>query len=262
MLGIFSWFGYVMPIWDRLDMIKKAGFDCVTVWWEDEEGYIGGKKEDFSNIVKSHGLFIENIHAPSSSPNLLWSEDNSKREKELYNYLRLIEDCARFDIPMMVMHPVEGENYPAPNKYGLLSFEKIARKAKEYGVIVSIENTTGESNLPFIFKNIESKNIGLCYDTSHDWLHPKRIAIVKNLGDKICTTHISDNDGLKDRHWIPGEGDILWSKIGESFPKKSYTGCVTLEIFQDIKNTNETPQEFLNRAYKAAISIKDYFTKA
>lgn len=33
-IGIFSWFGYVMPMKERLELIKKAGFDGVTIWWE------------------------------------------------------------------------------------------------------------------------------------------------------------------------------------------------------------------------------------
>ncbi len=36
--GIFSWFGFVMPLSERLELIKKAGFDSTCLWWEDEDG--------------------------------------------------------------------------------------------------------------------------------------------------------------------------------------------------------------------------------
>lgn len=31
--GIFSWFGYELPISERLRLIKKAGFFCTSVWF-------------------------------------------------------------------------------------------------------------------------------------------------------------------------------------------------------------------------------------
>ncbi len=32
--GIFAWFSYPLPIEDRLQMIKQAGFDATSLWWK------------------------------------------------------------------------------------------------------------------------------------------------------------------------------------------------------------------------------------
>ena len=34
--GMFSWFSYQLPIQQRLQMIRSAGFDAVSRWWGDE----------------------------------------------------------------------------------------------------------------------------------------------------------------------------------------------------------------------------------
>lgn len=252
-IGIFSWFGYVMPMKERLELIKKAGFDGVTIWWEDETGYNEGKKENFPKLVKENGLVFENIHAPFTNPNFLWSSFEFERQREINKYIEWIEDCARYDIPMMVMHVVEGSNHPEPNKYGIQSIREIVKRAEEFGVKIAVENTFAMSNLPYIFNRIESKNLVMCYDSSHDMLHENSLDLLKAYGSRLGATHISDNDGLKDRHWLPGNGNIDWNKIGCSFPTKTYKGYITLEVYPTQEEMQMPPEDFLNKAYQRAL---------
>lgn len=35
-LSIFSWFSYPLPLQERLELIKNAGFDATALWWGDE----------------------------------------------------------------------------------------------------------------------------------------------------------------------------------------------------------------------------------
>lgn len=252
-IGIFSWFGYVMSIQERLELIKKAGFDGVTIWWEDETGYIGGKKESFPNLVKENGLIFENIHAPFTKPNMLWSSLEYERRTEIDKYVEWIEDCAKYGIPMMVMHAVEGADYPKANKYGLMSIKEIVKRAEEYGVKIAVENTMAMSNLPYIFDNIQSPNLIMCYDSSHDMLHENSLELLKTYGIRLGATHISDNDGLKDRHWLPGNGGIDWDKIGKVFPSQSYKGFITLEVYPTEEELKLSPKDFLSKAYQQAL---------
>lgn len=252
-IGIFSWFGYVMSMQERLELIKKAGFDGVTIWWEDEIGYSDGKKENFPKLVKDNGLIFENIHAPFTNPNLLWSSFEYERRSEIDKYVEWIEDCARYNIPVMVMHVIEGSDYPEPNEYGLTSINEIVKKAEKSGVKIAIENTMAMSNLPYIFKRIQSPNLVMCYDSSHDRLHRNSLDLLKSYGNKLGATHISDNDGLKDRHWLPGNGDIDWYKIGEVFPSQSYQGFITLEVYPNEEELKTSPEAFLAKAYQRAL---------
>ena len=50
--GIFSWFGFVMSLSKRIELIKNAGFDSTSLWWEDEEGSPSIKKNEMPKIVR------------------------------------------------------------------------------------------------------------------------------------------------------------------------------------------------------------------
>ena len=50
------------------------------------------------------------------------------------------------------------------------------------------------------------------------------VDFIKNVGDKIITTHISDYDFVNERHWIPGEGDIDWLELYNALKEVNYKG--------------------------------------
>lgn len=258
LVGIFSWFGYVLPFPKRINLIKKAGFDATTIWWEDEEGDSITEKNEMPHIIRETGLYLENIHLPFNDSSALWSENREERERTVKNHLNWLNDCAKYNIPMMVMHLTEGEFHPVPNSYGIRSLTKISQEAENLGVKVAIENTQRDDNVQFILSEINSPNLGMCYDTSHDWLNSKiKIKILKDYGTRLFATHLSDNDGLKDRHWLPGNGLIEWEKIGETFPTDTYEGCLTLEIYPREDEFSLTPDKFLEKAYQRVSWVKN-----
>ena len=257
-LGIFSWFGYVMPFPKRLELIKKAGFDATCIWWEDEEGP-SIEKHEMPKMVVDSGLIIDNIHAPFCASNDLWSESSQAREEIIKKHMMWIEDCAKHRIPIMVMHLTEGEVTPAPNKYGVESMLSLVKVAEDLGVKIAVENTRREDNVPFVLSQIPSAHLGFCFDSSHANLGQGVDALLlKEYGDRLITTHLSDNDGMVDRHWIPGNGCIDWPKLGELFPSRSYRGSLTLEV---CPKWNKTPEEFLAKAFGSASRVRDIFLK-
>ncbi len=38
MITIYDWFGYELPIKERYQLIKEAGFDGVLLWWSEQLG--------------------------------------------------------------------------------------------------------------------------------------------------------------------------------------------------------------------------------
>lgn len=231
-LGIFSWFGFIMPLRERLRLIKKVGFKGVSIWWEDEEGDFPVKKEDIPRLVSSYELEFENIHAPFSNCSEFWSDNREVREKIVNKHIQWIKECREFAIPLMVMHVTEDFKLSQPNKYGIDSIEKIAKAAEENNVKVAIENTDNKEFIHYLLSNINSPNLGLCFDSSHNAIClGKEIDLLKLYGHRLFTTHISDNDGIADRHWIPYEGNIDWEKIKESFPLDSYNKYISMEVF-------------------------------
>jgi sugar phosphate isomerase/epimerase len=261
-LGIFSWFGFLLPVGERLQLIRKAGFDAVTVWWEDEIGYEGGEREKVPDMIRDLGLELENMHVPFEGCNAFWSDSRVDRDDMLKKHLEWIRDCERHGIPTLVMHVTDGDVVPDPNPYGLAVLKQLVRAAEDSGVAIAIENTRRQDEfLPYIFSEIQSGHLGLCYDSSHDRLLGRELSwLLQRYGDRLLSTHLSDNDGIGDRHWLPGEGDLDWTRITEAFPGK-YEGKLTLEVLPKEEDLRHTPEEFMKKAYTGAQRLEEMIGK-
>lgn len=63
-------------------------------------------------------------------------------------------------------------------------------------------------------------------------------------------THLGDNDGVHDRHWLPGLGVLNWEEIMRWLPVKTYQGSLTLEVFSKDQE-NEPVTNFMAASYRS-----------
>lgn len=260
-LGIFSWFGFVMPLPQRLDLIKKAGFDATTIWWEDEIGSPGIRKEKMPALVREAGLQLENIHVPYDDIDDLWSESEILRNRILDRHIEWLNNCADLDIPVMLMHIIDRKFPPQPNKRGIDSINRLLRTAEDLGVKIALENTGSVDYIDFVLSALPSDNLVFCYDSSHDFLYSDvKAAILKKQGHRLRHLHLSDNDLKKDRHWLPGEGIIDWQQIRKVFPRDTYKGNITLEVYPKEEDLKGDPQYFIKKAYQKVLWLRELLT--
>lgn len=250
MLGTFSWYGYDLPLATRVNHIRNAGFDSTMVWWGDELAWQEGSKDKILDIVRNSGLFIENIHVAYEECNNFWSDSEIERKKVMNFHYEWLEDCAHFNIPMMVMHVTKGNSVAEPSLSGIKCIESLVKRAESYHVKIAIENTRRNNVIVAVLDEITSKSLGFCYDSSHDRLYGnKEYEILKKCGKRLFATHLSDNDGIKDRHWLPEHGVINWRGLFDIFPKE-YDGCISLEVEKGMDDFSS--EEFLHHAFEKA----------
>ncbi|SCZ81831.1 sugar phosphate isomerase/epimerase family protein [Acidaminobacter hydrogenoformans] len=253
--GIFSWYGFVMPFEKRIELIRQAGFGATSLWWEDEDMPYPTKREDMPRLVREAGLFLENIHVPFNDSDALWSENNKDRETVVKRHLEWLQDCAQHQIPMMVMHLSDRPDSEASMRQGLKSLEVLTRAAEALGVVIAVENTRHNDRVRFILESLPSESLGFCFDSSHHLLTDRGcFKLLEDFGSRLAATHISDNDGLEDRHWLPGHGVIDWQGVSRAFPL-GYSGCLTLEVSPTQEERQGTPQAFLERAYQRVAAV-------
>lgn len=245
--GIFYWFGYVLPVKERLKMIKEAGFDGVSIWWEDEKAFDREKKEEIPTLVRSTGLYLENIHLPYHLSNDLWSVDREVRERVLEVYRGWLYDASFFEVPIVVIHMSEGPTLPGPLSTGFSSLEELLDVAESLGLLLAVENTRCTEYLGDLFREMGGDHLGLCYDSSHDQLEGERGEILEDFAPYILTTHLSDNGGEEDNHWLPGEGMVDWEKTMSSLKENQYKGYLSMEVFP--RDRDIGPEAFLVDAY-------------
>lgn len=250
-LGIFSWFGFELPLRKRIPLIREAGFQATSLWWGHDQDFEDVPKDQTAALVRDAGLYLENIHAPYEGSNDLWSPDSSIRQKAVLDRLGWIEDCARYQIPILVMHATKGPDLPGPIQYGMESMGKIVKEAEKIKVTLALENTHRVDCLDMILTEFDTPTLGLCYDTSHAWIGMKsQLTILDKWKHRLVNLHLSDNDGQDDQHWLPGEGIIDWPAVGQSLPEQIASGCFMLEVFPKKEEAGIEPEIFLRKAYE------------
>lgn len=258
-IGIFNWFGYIMPAIERVQMIKEAGFDSIMLWWDEELFSPEGEKSLLE--ILDMDILIENLHVPYEECNMLWSENKHERDYIIKKHLEWINDCEKYKIPMIVMHVTKGYDVKKPNDHGIEAIKVIVEEARRRNVKIAIENTRIDTFIDVILDEIQSKWLGICYDSSHANLYSNNLTdILEKHGNRVIALHLSDNDKITDRHWIPNEGiidfDILMSKLAQI----NYKGHLSFEVFPNKDKETISPEIFLQQVYAQGIILRKKYS--
>lgn len=248
--GIFHWFGYVLPIEERFKLIKQSGYDYVMLWWEDEVYPHTFSRKEFIKMLNYYDLNLDNVHLPFDNVNNLWSEDRTARNNEIKVINNWLNECKDCGAEYVVMHNTQGTNHSFNHSFGYDSHKSIIKEAENIGIKVAFENTQMFSYTDFLLNEINSPNMGFCYDSSHDFVNGGSLGeILNKWKDKLIAVHLSDNDGLCDRHWIPGKGHVQWNNIIDII-KQSDIKSYSMETYPYEEEKSLQPYDFLIKAKK------------
>lgn len=210
---------YDIPLSKIIPLLKKHGFDAVSPVWYPELDVSA-----LSACVKSYSMTIQSIHAPHKGIPLLWSHDIECSSSVLHNILSSIDDCARFGIPILVMHGWTGFLYDFDERtLNFANFDHIVQHAEKQKISIAFENLEGEEFLNALMMRYRScDNVGYCWDSGHDFCYPHETDFLKKFGERLIMTHLNDNFGLRspegiptgddDLHLLPYDGAIDWDK--------------------------------------------------
>lgn len=245
---IVDYFGYDLSPQDRMRTIKEAGFDGVILLWAD---YFDKDYKDFPDYARKEGLFVENTHAPYMKANSIW-KDSIDGQEYMNHIISCIEDCAKYCIPTLVVHPINGRNPLPANSIGIERFKKIVDAAEKFDINVAIENQGNPDYIDYVFRNIESGRLKFCFDSGHEKYYSPDLDLLELYGDKLVALHLHDNNGEEDTHALPFTGVVDWNRIAARLEDINYSGAIALETlnkgFEHIKD----PVEFLKIALDRA----------
>jgi len=255
-LGIYAWFGYDLPLSERLEMIAAAGFASTCLWLGPVEAMVAASQADrMPELAQRCGLRIDNVHAEYLGCNSLWTDADN--DDVFGSYSTAIDFCRRHGIPILVAHVTQGLNPPPAGEAGLDRLRRLVDQAGEQGVVLAIENTNRPDYVDFLLSRCDLPSLGLCYDSSHDFLKgTPPLSILKRWGHRLVTVHLSDNHGQRDDHTLPGDGIVDWQALIACFPADSYRGPVMLEVVPDPQARLDA-REFLTDAHARAAGIRE-----
>ncbi len=126
------------------------------------------------------------------------------------------------------------------------SLKSVAGRCRRDGLRIAMEllpwtcigNTVAE--LLELLNGLPEQTFGVCLDVNHLMdRHAELPAAVRRLGDRLTTLHLSDYDGVDERHWMPGEGVIDWRGFLLALQETGYAGPFNYEA----KPHGDTPAE-------------------
>lgn len=195
--------------------------------------------------MESEGLSFVDSHASYGPYNDLYLPEGSERRKMLTTHRLTMEIAADFGVRTMAIHVgdrhevVEGIPFDELHENLLRSLDELLPVAEKCGIVLSIENAYNICNtadkLVAAAKYFDSPFLGVCYDAGHaNLMHPafKDLEtpsvdyywyghdkvewdgqMLEKMLPYVTCCHLQDNDGIGDKHWLPGKGNIDWAHI-------------------------------------------------
>lgn len=218
---------------DQIDMIARVGWDGITMKWDPE------RTDEAVACAARNRLYFQSLHAPFGQVNAMWDEGEAG-EAMMARLTGCLEDCARYDIPVMVIHSFIGFDVPyVPTQTGLDRFGRIIEMAEKKGVRLAFENVEGEEYLDAIMRTYgHLDTVGFCLDTGHQMCYNHNRDFLSEYGHKLIHTHLNDNLGQRgerittrdDLHLTMGDGIADWARIMADIRRTGYRDMLICEL--------------------------------
>lgn len=218
---------------DALDAAAELGFRVMEVFLQAEEEYTARFATVLERRRRSLGLEIHSLHLYATSFDL-WSTYPRRAREIRERFERTLEVAQRVGAGALTWH---GLRYGLENPRLVEAFFESTRwageKADAAGVTLCIENVSWcylrapehvraicAAGLPvgFTFDGFQALESGV-----------EPTALVRAMGQRLVTVHLSDyrEDGA--RHLPPGEGEMDWMGLMRELQEVAYDGPLILE---------------------------------
>ena len=247
---------------DQIKMVKDASFDAFFTAWDKDA------TKDIAKAAEQNGLQYYSIHAPCHQTPSLWRA-GEEGDAALLPLLDCVRDCARFAIPVMVIHPSIGYVVPTDFTVGLTRYGRLLELAERLGVTVGFENLESEACLAAVMQTFgSSPACGFCLDTGHEQCHNHGKDMMALYGEKLCHTHLNDNLGVLDKalpidlswkndlHLMMGDGIVDWKGVMDRIDASPYRGPLMCEL-----KLTPSPGRTDHDAYRA-MPLSDFYALA
>ncbi len=216
--------------------------------------------ETATRALRDAGIDIYACHAPFGADNELCSMDESRRNIAVANHILALEQAARADATVMVIH-ASSRIDPAEERLrrGQLyaSIKRLLKEAESLKVCLGLENLLpgmlgdDATVLRRIVDDFDSPWLGICFDTGHAHLTATGLLnTFEILSDRIVTFHIQDNDAHYDSHVQPPYGTIDWADFVHAFTNLPFNQPLSVETHP----WKRAPWRVLLREMKALFS--------
>jgi len=228
---------------------KEAGYDGIDCHFNDIDRFLTrDEQEAFADrareTAKAAGLVISQAHARFGH---VENYADSRQLEDYYRHvIRTLELASRFGAKWAVVHPLDfmtliGCTHDEMLQRNVDFFNRAVKEVPDIGL--AFENT-GRTYFQNAHRLLELRSaagnherFGFCWDTGHGNLIEglDQAENIMLLSEHLKCTHIQDNRGEKDDHFMPYMGSINWPKVVRALKNSGYQGDFVYESAQPLK---------------------------
>jgi len=252
---------------ERFAKANVKGVEVSLRWfdWHRDWGEI-------AENAKKAGVEIMSYHLPFANEINIANLHDGRRQFAVTVHKELIANIAKHGVKRFVVHPsaepIADEDRAESMKQAKKSLAEMAEFAAQFDAYVCVEDLPrtclGHDVKEMVELVSAHDRLRVCFDVNHllTIYGGTHLEFVKQLGDKIITTHMSDYDFIDERHYFAGEGEINWEELITAMEEADYNGPFLYEGgFDPSSYKPETPYGTIETAHERATTIKNYTGK-
>ena len=251
-LNIFNSLGYARWEDNKYKKLKEHGFSCVdfemantdTLLYTYDEKQATELLLNEKQLAENSGIEFYQVHGPWRYP--VKDSTEEERAERMEKMKKPIRYTSILGAKYWVVHPLMpfgvdelGANKKEKaRKINIEFFRELLKTAKEYGVVICLENMpflsfplSKPADIYSIVKEINDANFKMCFDTGHAFVFDDLNIYdeIKKCVDEIKVFHIHDTKCNLDLHMFPRFGNINWDDFSKALTEIGFDGCFSLE---------------------------------
>lgn len=188
--------------------------------------------------IEAQNLCTWSVHLPFGRGWDIAHYDEEERDAVVESLKRVIMLTKDRHPRIYVLHgclePVAPEQRPVRIARSIQSMRELDAFAQKFGARIALEdlprsclaNSAIETRAMML-----AAEVPICFDVNH-LLGDTHENFLKAMATNIVTTHLSDYDGIDERHRLPGEGIVPWKEVFIGMQKAGYRGPYLFELKQ------------------------------
>jgi sugar phosphate isomerase/epimerase len=222
------------PITEDADALAASPIACVEVCLPAMREASPAQLAEALHVLRTSRLELWSLHAPFGTAVDISSLDDTVRLQGLEAVRAAFGTAAELGCQIVVVHasaePIAPHERAARLAQAQHSLASVVGMAQASGVRAALEplprtclgHTADEMAL--LLADLPAEWIGICLDVNHANVGQDIVVFIRRFGARILSLHISDNDGVDEKHWLPGEGVIPWSDVIRALYAVGYVG--------------------------------------
>ncbi|MDF2725191.1 MAG: L-xylulose 5-phosphate 3-epimerase [Paenibacillus sp.] len=223
--------------------VKAAGFSSVELVLDYR--HLDDISSDVSRQLyestirefNDHNLDLWSIHLPFTRELDISVTDPVHRRAVVEAQAKLLQMAAPWGPRHAVIHPsfepITAEEREARIAACSESLRELSTIASSMGIRLAAEclpRTCLANNSEEMLRIIaDAPECGVCCDVNHLYQETPA-SFIRTLGSRITTVHMSDFDGINEKHWMPGKGVIDWLEVLDALVAIGYDGPFLFEV--------------------------------